>query len=83
MTLTVIDDYVVPVPEEDTFYIVSPKDIVIAKRLELDDRITWLLDRNRCSEALVLIRTVKPPERTSYTFLDIGQRSISSLLQSG
>jgi len=33
--------------DESFFYIVSPKDIVVAKPCDLDDHISWLHSRNR------------------------------------
>ena len=37
---------------ESLFYIVSPRDIVVAKPRDLDDHIRWLVDRQRYEEAL-------------------------------
>ncbi|KAJ3308452.1 Vacuolar protein sorting-associated protein 41 [Blyttiomyces sp. JEL0837] len=39
-------------PAENTFYIVSPKDIVVAKPRDLDDHIEWLVGKARYEEAL-------------------------------
>jgi hypothetical protein len=37
---------------ESLFYIVSPRDIVVAKPRDLDDHIRWLVDRQKYEEAL-------------------------------
>jgi len=37
-------------------YVVSPKDIVIAKQRDEDDRVTWLLQLNRHREALEAVK---------------------------
>lgn len=40
------------VQEESLFYIVSPKDIVLARPRDLDDHISWLMERDMFEEAL-------------------------------
>ena len=35
-------------PLDNICYMMSPRDIVLARPRDMDDRITWLLDRNRC-----------------------------------
>ena len=32
---------------ESLFYVVSPKDIVVARPRDLDDHVTWLMERKR------------------------------------
>lgn len=38
--------------EESFFYIVSPRDIVVAKPCDLDDHIAWLHSKGRFEEAV-------------------------------
>uniref|UniRef100_A0A8C4RPL1 Vacuolar protein sorting-associated protein 41 homolog n=1 Tax=Erpetoichthys calabaricus TaxID=27687 RepID=A0A8C4RPL1_ERPCA len=38
---------------ESLFYIISPKDIVVAKERDQDDHIDWLLDKKKYEEALM------------------------------
>ncbi|XP_070565310.1 vacuolar protein sorting-associated protein 41 homolog [Ptychodera flava] len=40
------------IEEENLFYIVSPKDVVVAKPRDLDDHITWLMEHEMFQEAL-------------------------------
>ena len=40
------------VQEESLFYIVSPKDIVLARPRDLDDHVSWLMERDMFEEAL-------------------------------
>ena len=40
------------VQEESLFYIISPKDIVLAKPRDFDDHISWLMERDKFEEAL-------------------------------
>ncbi|CAG8807292.1 35594_t:CDS:2, partial [Racocetra persica] len=42
--------------EEDMFYVVSPKDLVLAKPRDSDDHVGWLLDRFRYEEALASLQ---------------------------
>jgi hypothetical protein len=54
-----------PLSTEDSFYILSPKDIIIVKERDLDDRITWLKTSERFDEALQLAlqeRTQRLPD---------------------
>lgn len=37
---------------DNLYYVVTPKSVVIAKPRDLDDRIAWLLERERYEEAL-------------------------------
>ncbi|KMY91482.1 vacuolar protein sorting-associated protein 41 homolog isoform X6 [Drosophila simulans] len=41
--------------EENRFYIVAPKDIVVASLIETDDRIEWLIKHSKFEEAMELI----------------------------
>ncbi|EDV54271.2 uncharacterized protein Dere_GG21404 [Drosophila erecta] len=41
--------------EENRFYIVAPKDIVVASLIETDDRIEWLVKHSKFEEAMELI----------------------------
>ncbi|KAH8354569.1 hypothetical protein KR084_012331, partial [Drosophila pseudotakahashii] len=43
--------------EENRFYIVAPKDIVVASPIENDDRLEWLLKHSKFEEAIELIAT--------------------------
>ncbi|CAG8660098.1 10427_t:CDS:10, partial [Acaulospora colombiana] len=43
-------------PSEDMFYVVSPKDLVLSRPRDLDDHISWLLERSRYEEALKALR---------------------------
>jgi len=36
------------IASESLYYIVSPKDIVLARPPDVDDRISWLIERRRC-----------------------------------
>lgn len=35
------------IPDENIFFIISPKDVVISRLRDMDDHITWLMDHER------------------------------------
>ena len=41
--------------EDRHFFIVSPRDIVVGKPRDTDDRIDWLLQHDRFAEVLLLL----------------------------
>lgn len=38
------------------YFIVSPKDIIVCRPCDIDDRINWLVEHNKFDEALALAR---------------------------
>ena len=49
------------VGDEPLYYIVSPKDVIIAKPRNADDQITWLLQHNQHDKALATIEAGQAP----------------------
>ncbi|KAG5460394.1 MAG: LOW QUALITY PROTEIN: hypothetical protein BJ554DRAFT_7565, partial [Olpidium bornovanus] len=47
-------------PSEDLFYVVSPKDLVVAQPRDLDDHIGWLLGHFKYEEALAALEEAMP-----------------------
>ncbi|KAI8852801.1 hypothetical protein BC829DRAFT_360401 [Chytridium lagenaria] len=76
-----------PNPAERTFYVVSPKDIVVAKPRDLDDHIEWLVERARYEEALQAAEganTKGYTGRLSVTqVVEIGVKYLGSLVTEG
>ena len=35
------------IPEENLFFIVSPKDVVVSRLRDMDDHISWLMEHER------------------------------------
>ncbi|CAJ0763039.1 13374_t:CDS:10 [Entrophospora sp. SA101] len=69
-------------PEEDMFYIVSPKDLVLSKPRDLDDHICWLLERSRYEEALTSLQEAQVWGGSKvYDFTDIGEKYLSYLIE--
>lgn len=54
------NDYVLEsLVEENLFVIVSAKDIVVAYPYDIDDRIEWLLDHNKHTDAMDIVNSTK------------------------
>ena len=64
------------------FYIVSPKDIVVAKPCDLDDHITWLQSRGSFEEAMQAAEG-KEHELRTHDMLSIRQKFLADLVESG
>ncbi|KAJ3190235.1 Vacuolar protein sorting-associated protein 41 [Gaertneriomyces sp. JEL0708] len=73
-------------PSEATFYVVSPKDIVVAKPRDVSDHIEWLVDRKRYEEALRIAEAAGPNYEGRLqvnSILDIGQKYMATLMGEG
>jgi hypothetical protein len=79
------NDYILDYfPEEDMFYIVSPKELVLSKPRDLDDHICWLLERSRFEEALASLQEAQVwGGSKKYTFIDIGEQYLTYLIEQG
>jgi len=64
---------------ESLFYLVSPKDIVVAKPRDLDDHITWLLDRGDFPSALKAIEGHER-ELRKHDPVKVGEKYLEHLL---
>ena len=65
---------------EALYYIVSPKDIVVATPRNLDDHISWLLERKRFEQAYMDAER-NPEYLKNHTLIDIGEKYLLYLLQ--
>ena len=64
------------------FYVVSPKDLVVAKERDLDDHITWLRERSRYEEALQSLREARVYNGArGYTIKGLGQEYLEYLIR--
>ncbi|KAJ8313760.1 hypothetical protein KUTeg_008321 [Tegillarca granosa] len=70
------------ITEENLFYIVSPKDIIVAKQRNQDDHIAWLLDHEMYEEAMVAAKQ-NEHELKKHTYQDIGRQYLDSLMDEG
>jgi vacuolar protein sorting-associated protein 41 len=69
------------IQSENIFYIVSPKDIVVARPPDLDDHISWLIGVERYEQALAEARGRERELRT-HKISEIGQKFLDYLLDS-
>ena len=67
---------------ESLFYVVSPRDVVVAKPRDLDDHITWLLENERYEEALNEASD-NIAHIHSHNLIDIGERYLTHLVEIG
>uniref|UniRef100_A0A8D2KVP4 Vacuolar protein sorting-associated protein 41 homolog n=1 Tax=Varanus komodoensis TaxID=61221 RepID=A0A8D2KVP4_VARKO len=67
---------------ESLFYIISPRDVVVAKERDQDDHIEWLLEKKKYEEALMAAeisqKTIK-----KHKIQDIGLAYINHLMEIG
>lgn len=64
--------------EDGMYFVVGPKDLLMATPKEDDERITWLIERKYFDEALDLIRRSK--NARNHTVLSVGKIYMSYLL---
>ena len=70
------------VAEDVLYYIVSPKDVVLAKMRDEDDHVDWLLAHDKYEEALETVQAhVKELKRHNYQ--DISREYIKYLVEEG
>ncbi|XP_006824071.2 vacuolar protein sorting-associated protein 41 homolog [Saccoglossus kowalevskii] len=67
------------VESENLFYIVSPKDIVVAKPRDLDDHVAWMMDHDKFEEALA-IAEANSRSLKKHDILEIGKTYLNHLL---
>ncbi|XP_012888456.1 PREDICTED: vacuolar protein sorting-associated protein 41 homolog [Dipodomys ordii] len=67
---------------ESLFYIVSPRDVVVAKERDQDDHIDWLLEKKKYEEALMAAE-ISQRNIKRHKILDIGLAYINHLIERG
>jgi hypothetical protein len=65
---------------ESLFYVVSPHDVVVAKPRDLDDHVSWLLERKMYEPALRLAEE-NSMHLKEHKLIDIGEKYIEHLIQ--
>ncbi|XP_045167945.2 vacuolar protein sorting-associated protein 41 homolog isoform X2 [Mercenaria mercenaria] len=65
--------------EDNLFYIISPKDVVVARPRDQDDHITWLIEHEDFEEAMNAA-TLHSKELKRHTFQDIGRQFLNYLI---
>jgi len=69
------------IEQEEVYYILSPRDIVVARPRDSDDHVKWLIQKNRYTEALKYARENEKVLKT-ITVIDIGKKYLRYLLES-
>eukprot|EP01119_Soliformovum_irregulare_P019120 TRINITY_DN5998_c0_g1_i1.p1 TRINITY_DN5998_c0_g1~~TRINITY_DN5998_c0_g1_i1.p1 ORF type:complete len:882 (+),score=254.78 TRINITY_DN5998_c0_g1_i1:60-2705(+) len=67
---------------DSLFYVVSPRDIVVARPRDLDDHISWLMDKKRYEEALRAAEANEAQLR-EHKLTEIGEKYLEYLLGQG
>ncbi|XP_069776750.1 vacuolar protein sorting-associated protein 41 homolog isoform X7 [Narcine bancroftii] len=67
---------------ESLFYIISPRDIVVAKERDQDDHIEWLLEKKKYEEAMMAAE-ISQKNIKRHNILDIGRAYINYLVDKG
>ncbi|XP_049849429.1 uncharacterized protein LOC126318654 [Schistocerca gregaria] len=81
--------YSAPVSGDDEsqfFWIISPRDIILARPLNFNDHLNWLIERKDYEKALQLVQSASSAGEIDYqdfSLAEIGQRYLEHLLSSG
>ncbi|XP_052801970.1 vacuolar protein sorting-associated protein 41 homolog isoform X2 [Mya arenaria] len=70
------------VVEDNLFYIISPKDVVVARPRDQDDHVAWLLEHEEFEQALEAA-SLFSKELKKHTYYDIGRSFLNYLLENG
>ncbi|KAJ3067866.1 Vacuolar protein sorting-associated protein 41, partial [Podochytrium sp. JEL0797] len=70
-------------PTDTTFYIVSPKDIVVARPRDLDDHIEFLVSRARYEEALAAVESATVTKKEADGSVYQGRMSVVDVVAIG
>lgn len=71
------DYYLDSLPEEGLFFVVSPKDVIVAKPRDQDDHLDWLLQHQQYEEALQVALSSRDLKR--HTLLGVGKKYLEQL----
>ncbi|KAL0840814.1 hypothetical protein ABMA28_014624 [Loxostege sticticalis] len=73
------DYYLDMLIEENRFFIVSPKDIVIASPYDIDDRVNWLTEHGRFEKAITVLEEVGG-KTSKHSVVKVGEQYLEHLL---
>lgn len=75
------DYYLEMLIEENRFFIVSPKDIVIASPYDIDDRVGWLTEHGRFEKAITVLEEVGG-KTSNHSVVQVGEQYLDRLMSS-
>ncbi|CAH0719696.1 unnamed protein product, partial [Brenthis ino] len=73
------DYYLDMIIEENRFFIVSPKDIVVASPYDIDDRVDWLAKHGRFEKAISVLEEVGG-KTSKHSVVEVGVQYLDHLL---
>ncbi|XP_026746855.1 vacuolar protein sorting-associated protein 41 homolog [Trichoplusia ni] len=73
------DYYLDMLIEENRFFIVSPKDIVVASPYDIDDRVKWLTEQGRFEKAITVLEEVGG-KTTKHSVVTVGVQYLDHLM---
>ncbi|KAI4491843.1 PREDICTED: vacuolar protein sorting-associated protein 41 homolog [Polistes canadensis] len=65
---------------ENRYFIVSPKDVVVASLYDCDDRVEWLISHGKFEQALEAVSASNGKECKRHTLVDVGRVYLDHLL---
>lgn len=65
--------------EENRFFIVSPKDIVIASPYDIDDRVNWLTEHSRFVKAITVLEEVGG-KTSKHSVVTVGEQYLDHMM---
>lgn len=77
---TVNDYHLDVLIEENRFFIVAPKDVVVASPYDLDDRIRWFIQHKKFEEALDILMENDGRNRCQFSLHTVGVHYLDHLL---
>lgn len=77
-----IPNALVTLPEDSTFYVLSPKDLIVGRPRDSTDRVDWLLERDRLEDALGVLEEESSAEGRA-RFREVGQAHMQRLMDEG
>ncbi|XP_061193823.1 vacuolar protein sorting-associated protein 41 homolog isoform X5 [Saccostrea echinata] len=77
-----IDYHLETISDENLFYIVSPKDIIVSKERDIDDHVTWLLDHEDFEEAVDVVEKNEHLLR-KHSYKEVAKQYLHFLLEEG
>ncbi|KAK7789046.1 hypothetical protein R5R35_010545 [Gryllus longicercus] len=66
--------------EENHFFIVSPKDVVVAIPYDADDRVQWLMEHGKYETAMQAVTELEGRNLKKYNLLKVGRAYLDHLL---
>lgn len=74
-----------PAPVGDSFYVISPQDIVVARPRDEEDHIAWLIEMRRYEEALAALEKLggDGKSRGAFDTTEVGRKYLEFLVDDG